>query len=165
MFNNNDINKIKNIESKSNFEYVLQSFYSKNYKATVLLLYNLLINDLYSKLLLMDENGYFNCKNELEYIENVLKDGDESKYSIVEEKIFETYKLKKILNHSTIDLLLYFKKIRNKCAHPFFFKENDYTPTYEEVYLFIKKIYDDILIVDAFFKDPYEAMASYIFLF
>ena len=165
MFENGEINKIKNIESKRNFKYVLQSFYSENYKATILLLYNLLINDLYFKLLIMNENGYVNCKNELNIIESNLKEGDESKYSIVEEKIFEIYKVKNVLNHSTIDLLFYFKKIRNKCAHPFFFKENDYNPTYEETYLFIKKIYDDILTVEAFFKDPYSAMENDIMTF
>lgn len=158
MFSNSDINKIKNIDSKNNFELVLQSYYSKNFKSCILLLYNLVVNDLYSKLVLMDDNNYVNCRSKLETIENILKEGDESKYSIVEEKIFETYRVKKILNHSTLDLLVYFKKVRNKCAHPFFFKENDYTPSGDEVYLFINKIYNDILIVDAFFKDPYEIM-------
>lgn len=158
MYSSGDINKIKNIESRKNFEDVLQSFYSKNYKACILLLYNLVVNDMYSKLILMDENKYINCRNEIEYIENILKENDESKYSVVEEKVFETYKSKKILNHSTIELLRYFKKIRNKCAHPIFYKESDYTPTEEEVYLFIKKIYDDILIIDAFFKEPYKVM-------
>lgn len=158
MFNSSDLNKIKNIDSRRNFEMVLQSYYSNNNKASILLLYNLVVNDLYSKLVLMNDNGYVNCKSDLETIENQLRDGDESKYSIVEEKIFDIYRTKKILNHSTIDLLYYFKKIRNKCAHPFFFKEYDYTPSNEEVYLFIFKIYNDILIVDAFFKNPYEVM-------
>ena len=160
MFNSNDINKIKNTESRVNFEYVLQSFYSKNYKATVLLLYNLLVNDLYDKLIKMNDKGYVNSKQELEKIENILKEENESKYSVVEEEIFKVYKTKNILNHSTLDLLYYFKKIRNKCAHPIFFKESDYTPTQEEVYLFIIKFYDDILIIDAFFKDPYVIMKS-----
>lgn len=158
MFSSSEINMIKNIESRKNFEMVLQSFYSKNYKASVLLLYNLLINDLYAKINLMNDNNYINCRAELEEIENILKEGNESKYSIVEEKVFDIYKNKNILNHATIDLLLYFKKVRNKCAHPFFFKENDYSPSNEEVYLFIVKIYNDILIVDAFFKDPYEVI-------
>lgn len=165
MFSSSDINKIKNIDSKNNFELVLQSYYSKNFKSCILLLYNLVVNDLYSKLVLMDENNYVNCRSELETIENILKEGNESKYSIVEEKIFETYSIKKILNHSTNDLLSYFKKVRNKCAHPFFFKEYDYNPSEEEVYLFIKKIYNEILIVDAFFKDPYEVMKKDINMF
>lgn len=158
MFNTIDINRIKNTNSRKNFELVLQSYYSANYKASILLLYNLIINDLYSKLLLMNDNNYVSCQEELDYIENTLKDGDETKYSIVEEKIFNTYKDKKILNHSTIDLLDYFKKVRNKCAHPFFFKENEYSPLPEEVYLFMLKFFNEILIVEAFFKDPYKAM-------
>ena len=160
MYSSNDINKIKNSDSRKNFNLVLQSFYSKNYKSSILLLYNLVVNDLYSKLMLMDEKNYINCKSELEYIENILRDNDESKFSVVEEKIFDTYKQKKILNHSTLDLLNYFKKIRNKCAHPIFFKEIDYTPTEDEVYLFINKIYKDILIVEAYFKEPYGIMKN-----
>ena len=89
MFSSSDINKIKNIDSKNNFELVLQSYYSKNFKSCILLLYNLVVNDLYSKLVLMDDNNYVNCRSELETIENILKEGYESKYSIVEEKIFE----------------------------------------------------------------------------
>ena len=95
MFSSSDINKIKNIDSKNNFELVLQSYYSKNFKSCILLLYNLVVNDLYSKLVLMNDNNYVNCRSELETIENILKEGDESKYSIVEEKIFETYRVKK----------------------------------------------------------------------
>lgn len=158
MYNICDINKIKNINSKKNFEYVLQAYYSKNYKASILLLYNLLVNDLYEKLKLMEEKNYLNCKNELDCIENILKDGDVKKYSLVEEKIFEVYKKKKILNQSTIDLLCFFKEVRNKCAHPFFFKESEYSPIAEEVYLFIIKIYNEILIIDAFLKEPYQVM-------
>lgn len=158
MYSSSDINKIKNPDSRINFELVLQSYYSKNYKASILLLYNLVINDLYSKLILMNEKEYVNFQKELEEINNNLREKDESKYSIVEERIFTIYRQKKILNHSTIELLTYFKTIRNKCAHPIFFKENDYTPTEEEVYLFICKIYKDILIVEAFFKDPYKTM-------
>lgn len=156
MFSNSELNKIKNLESRRNFELVLQSYYSKNNKAAVLLLYNLLVNDLYNKLILMTENGYVNCENELNKIENDLKEKSDSKYSEIEERIFSIYKTKKLLNHSMIDLLIYFKRVRNKCAHPFFFKENDYTPSDDELYLFITRIYNEILIVDAFFKNPYD---------
>ena len=158
MFNSADINKIKNTNSRKNFELVLQSYYSLNYKASVLLLYNLTVNDLYEKLQVMNEKNYINCKIEIEEIEKIINENNESKYSIVEEKIFKVYNEKKILNHSTLDLLMYFKKIRNKCAHPFFFKEQEYSPIQEEVYLFIIKIYNEILVVDAFFKEPYEVM-------
>lgn len=137
MFSDGDINRIKNKDSKKNFEDVLQAYYSKNYKASILLLYNLVVNDLYDKLKLMNDNGYIDCKQELEKIDKTMETKDILKYSTVEEKIFNVYKDRRILNHSTIDMLKYFKEIRNKCAHPFFFKERDYTPIQEEVYLFI----------------------------
>lgn len=159
MFNSQEISRIKNANSRENFKFVLQSYYSQNYKASVLLLYNLVINDLYSKLKLMNENKYVNCENELNEINNILDGKNETKYSMVEEKIFKVYELKKILNKSTLDMLTYFKEIRNKCAHPIFFiNEESYSPSSDEVYAFITKIYNDILIIDAFFKDPYDVM-------
>lgn len=160
MFNVSDIKKIKNGESRKNFEDVLQSYYSKNYKASILLLYNLLINDLYSKLKLMADKEYVNCQNDLDKIDEIIEEEKSSQYSIVEEKIYKVYVDKNILNHSTIDSLAYFKKIRNKCAHPSFFKEYNYSPTDEETFMFINCIYNDILIVDAFFKEPYEIIKS-----
>ena len=65
MYSSSDLNKIKNIESRRNFEYVLQSYYSNNNKSAILLLYNLLVNDLYNKLILMNENGYVNLQSDL----------------------------------------------------------------------------------------------------
>lgn len=160
MFNEYEIKKIKNSDSRRYFEDVLQSYYSKNYKASILLLYNLLINDLYFKLQLMAEKNYVNCQKELDDIENILKEEKDSKYSLVEDKIYDVYISKKILNHSTIDTLTHFKKVRNKCAHPSFFKEYNYSPTDNETFMFINCIYNDILTVDAFFKKPYEVIKN-----
>lgn len=150
MFSNYEISLIKRSDSRKYFEDVLQSFYSKNYRAAVLLLYSLVIDDLYYKLMLMNDRKYYNLNDDLKRIEEL---GKSDKYSEIEEKIFNTYK--NILNHDTIDMLEYFKKIRNKCAHPSYFKDEKYTPIQEEVNLFIMRIYNDILIKEAFIKDPY----------
>jgi len=152
MFNSYDISLIKKNESRKYFEDVLQSFYSKNYRATVLLLYSLLIDDLYYKLILMNDRKYYNLNEEIGVIDNL---NNAKKYSDIEEKIFDTYKSKHILSHDTIDMVEYFKKIRNKCAHPAYFKEEKYEPSQEEVNMFIVKIYKNILIKEAFIKDPY----------
>lgn len=78
MYSSGDINKIKNPDSRINFELVLQSYYSKNYKASILLLYNLVVNDLYSKLILMNEKEYVNFQKELDEINNNLREKNES---------------------------------------------------------------------------------------
>ncbi len=154
MFGNYEISLIKKNESRKYFEDVLQSFYSKNYRATILLLYNLLIDDLYYKLIVMNDKKYLkiNLTDELKKIEDL---NNTKRYSEIEEKIFNIYKDKHILNHDTIDMIEYFKKVRNKCAHPAYFKDEDYEPSQEEVNMFIVKIYKDILIKEAFIKDPY----------
>ncbi len=158
MFNNYEISLIKRSDSRKYFEDVLQSYYSKNYRASVLLLYSLTIDDLYYKLVLMNDKHYYNLNQELEKIEQLSK--NESKYSEIEDEIYLIYKEKKILNHDTLDCLEFFKKIRNKCAHPSFFKEERYNPYQEEVYMIIRRVYYDILIKEAFIKDPYELMKS-----
>ncbi len=160
MFSNSDLNKIKNPESRNSFDNVLQAFYSNNFNAAILLLYNLLVNDLYYKLVKMDEKGYVNCKQELQTINNMIKSDDDAKYSEVEKKIFDIYKDKRLLNISTIELLEYFKKTRNKCAHPFYFKETKYNPSKDQTYLFIIEIYSEILCIDYFFKNPYEVIKN-----
>ena len=154
MFNNNEINQIKRSESRKYFEDVLQSYYSKNYRAAILLLYNVTIDDLYNKLLLMNERKYFNLSQELKKIDELSK--NDSKYSEVEAEIYKIYKDKNILNHDTMDALEFFKKVRNKCAHPSFFKGENYSPYPEEVYMIMKRVYQDILGIEVFIKDPYE---------
>lgn len=156
MFNNYEISLIKRYDSRRYFENVLQSYYSKNYRAAILLLYNLTIDDLYYKLILMNNRRYCNLNQDLQTIDELSKNS--SKYSEVEEKIYKIYKERNILNHDTIDALEFFKKVRNKCAHPSFFKDENYAPKEEEVYMIIKRVYEDILTVDVFIKDPYELM-------
>lgn len=63
-----DIYNISDLRSRNYFEDVLQSFYSKNYRASILLLYSLVISDLYEKLVFMNENGLFKISGDLELI-------------------------------------------------------------------------------------------------
>ena len=90
MFSNYEISLIKRSDSRKYFEDVLQSFYSKNYRAAVLLLYSLVIDDLYYKLILMNDRKYYNLNDDLKRIEELRKS---DKYSEIEEKIFNTYKI------------------------------------------------------------------------
>ncbi len=158
MFSIYEISLIKRSDSRKYFEDVLQSYYSKNYRATILLLYSLTIDDLYYKLMVMNDRKYENLSEEIQKIEELSKNA--SKYSEIEDKIYKIYKEKNILNHDTMDTLEFFKKIRNKCAHPSFFKDEKYDPLSEEVYMIIKRVYHDILTKEAFIKDPYKLIKS-----
>lgn len=159
MFSDYEISLIKRNNSRKYFEDVLQSYYAKNYRASILLLYSLTIDDLYYKLRLMNDRKY--CENisaEIQKIEEQSKNA--SKYSEVEDSIYKIYKEKNLLNHDTLDTLEFFKKIRNKCAHPSFFRDEEYNPLSEEVYMIIKRVYHDILTKEAFIKDPYKLIKS-----
>lgn len=65
MFSNYEISLIKRSDSRKYFEDVLQSYYSKNYRAAILLLYSLTIDDLYYKLILMNARKYYNLNQEI----------------------------------------------------------------------------------------------------
>ena len=92
-----DIYNISDLRSRNYFEDVLQSFYSKNYRASVLLLYSLVISDLYEKLVFMNENGLFKISGDLELIKKIISE-NESKYSQIEKNIYSIYKDKNILD-------------------------------------------------------------------
>ncbi len=159
-----DIYKIKNGQSRVDFECVLQAYYAKDYKASILLLYNLVVNDLYKKMVLMNELGYIDLGRELEEIEKKIngEEKQDDKYSVIEKKIFTTYKDRCIVGDSTISFLKYLKETRDMCAHPFVFGEKNYTPEASLVFAFISKAYNDILTIGAFFKKPYEIIDNEI---
>ena len=50
LFDERDLRVFDNADSRAYFEEILQSYYSKNYRASVVLLYSLIIYDLYNKL-------------------------------------------------------------------------------------------------------------------
>lgn len=152
---NFDIYNISDLTSRAYFEDVLHSYYSKNYRSSILLLYSLVINDLYKKLIYMNENGLFNIYPELEKIK-ILSQEKEVKYSLIEKEIYGIYKDKNILNKTTVDMLDYLTKVRDKCAHPIFSGEDEYySPSMDETRMLINKSYNDILIVDLYIKEPY----------
>lgn len=155
-----DIYNISDLTSRTYFEDVLQSFYSKNYRSSILLLHSLVINDLYKKLIYMNDNGLFNIVEELDKIKELSQE-NLVKYSEIEKRIYNIYSNKKILNKTTIDMLDYLIKVRDKCAHPLFAGEDEYySPTMDETRMLIDKSYKDILIVDAFIKEPYQILKN-----
>lgn len=155
-----DINNISDLTSREYFQDVLQSFYSKNYRSSILLLYSLTINDMYKKLIYMNDNGLFDLKSEIEKI-NRLSEENEVKYSEIERKVYTIYKEKKILNKTTIDMLDYLIKVRDKCAHPIFSGEDEYySPTMDETRWLISKCYLEIISIDAYIKEPYAVLKN-----
>ena len=159
-----DIYKIKNENSRNRFRSILQLYYSKNYKACIVLLYDLTINDLYKKMISINNLGYIDFSSDIADIEKLLEGNDKNKirYSEIERKIVDLYKKRRILGDSINASLEHLQKIRNMCAHPFIFDEEDYEPEADLVLAFITKIYNDILVVGAFIKKPYDIIEKEI---
>ena len=84
-----DIYKIKNENSRNRFRSVLQLYYSKNYRACIILLYDLTINDLYRKMISINNLGYIDFNSDIAVIEKMLEGDDKNmiQYSEIERKI------------------------------------------------------------------------------
>lgn len=57
LYDNKDLNEIENDYEKNAFLEVIQSYYGKNYRASIVSLYSLVMLDLYNKLQYMAEEG------------------------------------------------------------------------------------------------------------
>lgn len=148
LFDERDLRVFDNPDSRQYFEEILQCYYSKNYRATIVLLYSFVIYDLFMKLQTMASEGNNKAEEKLiEINELILKN---EKYSEVERKIIEFFNenCKLYFNRFTEDVN-YLRECRHKCAH---LKVNDntlYVPEDYQARMLICSMYDNILSVKA----------------
>ena len=148
LFDERDLRVFDNADSRGYFEEILQSYYSKNYRASVVLLYSFVIYDLYNKLQTMASEGDSKATNKLSEINQMIQ--DDEKYSKVENEIIQFFKDNCALyfDRFTEDID-YLKNCRNKCAH---LKVNDnslFLPSDYHARMLICSMYDNILSVKA----------------
>lgn len=148
LFDERDLRVFDNTDSRGYFEEILQSYYSKNYRASVVLLYSFVIYDLYNKLQTMASEGDSKATNKLSEINQMIQ--DDEKYSKVENEIIQFFKDNCALyfDRFTEDID-YLKNCRNKCAH---LKVNDnslFLPSDYHARMLICSMYDNILSVKA----------------
>ena len=148
LFDEKELNVFDNTESKAYFKEILQSYYSQNYRATIVLLYSFVIYDLFIKLQTMANEGDKKAKNKLDEINKMI--AEDGKYSLVENDIIEFYKVNCPLYFNRfIEDIEYLKICRNKCAH---LKVNDntlYVPSDYHARMLICSMFDNILSVKA----------------
>ena len=148
LFDERELNVFENNESRTYFKEILQSYYSQNYRATIVLLYSFVIYDLFIKLQTMANEGDGKAKTKLDSINIMI--ADDEKYSSVENTIIEFFKLNCPLYFDKfIEDIEYLKNCRNKCAH---LKVNDnslYVPNDYQARMLICSMYDNILSVKA----------------
>lgn len=148
LFDERDLRVFDNADSRGYFEEILQSYYSKNYRASVVLLYSFVIFDLYNKLQTMAFEGDYKATRKLSEINQMIQ--DDEKYSKVENEIIQFFKDNCALyfDRFTEDIH-YLKNCRNKCAH---LKVNDnslFLPSDYHARMLICSMYDNILSVKA----------------
>ena len=148
LFDEKDFRVFDNADSRNYFKEILQSYYSQNYRATVVLLYSFVIYDLFIKLQNMANEGDKKADKKLKEINTMIE--DDEKYSKVENEIIQFFKDNCPLYFDRfIEDIDYLKNCRNKCAH---LKVNDntlYVPSDYHARMLICSMYDHILSVKA----------------
>ncbi|WP_299261424.1 hypothetical protein [uncultured Aquimarina sp.] len=138
--------QIKNSKSKEYFEEVIRSYYSKNFRSAIVMLYSIVICDLVFKLQeLKDQFNDESAKSILSEIEELQKRNPTS--SQWENKLVELIKEKtNIFEHSDYENILHLQKHRHLCAHPVMLQDYKlYSPNQETVRAHIINILEGLL--------------------
>ena len=148
LYDEKDLRVFDNSDSRNYFKEILQSYYSQNYRATIVLLYSFVIYDLFIKLQTMADEGDSKARQQLEKV----------KYSKVEREIIDFFKDNCSLYFGRfIEDIEYLRNCRNKCAH---LKVNDnslYVPNDYHAKMMICSMYDHVFSVKApFIMDLFE---------
>ena len=149
LFDERDLRVFDDPDSRNYFKEILQSYYSQNYRATVVLLYSFVIYDLFMKLKTMASEGDKKAKKKLVEINKMMVDSDE-KYSKVENEVIRFFKDNCSLYFGKfIEDVEYLKNCRNKCAHLKVDNDTLYVPNDYNARMLICSMYDNVFSVKA----------------
>ena len=90
LYDEKDLRVFDNSDSRNYFKEILQSYYSQNYRATIVLLYSFVIYDLFIKLQTMADEGDSKARQQLEIVNGMIS--SDEKYSKVEREIIDFFK-------------------------------------------------------------------------
>lgn len=160
LFTDRDLGVFESDDSRQYFSEILQLYYGKNYRATVVQLYSFVIYDLYCKLQTMANEGDRKAEIQLNQISKMIERGEP--YSSIEKSIVDFYKKNCPLYFKSFDDdVEYIRICRNKCAH---LKVNDnslFIPKDYHVAMMISSMYDNIFSVKApFIMDLFSFVKS-----
>lgn len=160
LFDEKDLRVFENTECRLYFEEILQSYYSKNYRATIVLLYSFVIYDLYMKLQTMANEGNNKAVQKVEEIKKMIT--EEERYSTVEKTIIQFYKDNCPLYFNRFEEDIdYLTNCRNKCAHLKVDDNSLYIPSDYHARMLICSMFDNILSVKApFITDLFQIAQS-----
>lgn len=146
--------------SRGYFKEIVQSYYSQNYRAAVVMLYSFLIYDLLMKLKVMANEGDEEADNKLQEIEKAILNG--TQYSKVETKVLEFFKKKCPLYFDNFkDDIELLTKYRHKCAHLYLANDNLFQPKDYQVRMLICSMFDNVFSVRApFIRNLYPTVQT-----
>ncbi len=145
----NSVEKIYSEQTKKYFKEVSSSYYNNNYRASIVTLYSVVINDILQKLEVLDEiysdSVAKNILSEIKIFQTEKPNSPEWEKSIIE-KVKERTSLIDNVDYAHIQAL---KNDRHLCAHPVISKEEKlYTPNKETVASHIRNM------LESFFLKP-----------
>lgn len=160
LFDEKDLLVLQNSQCRAYFEEILQCYYSKNYRATIVLLYSFVIYDLYIKLQTMANEGNSSAESKLTEIKTMI--ADEEKYSKVEKTIIQFFKDNCSLYFNKFNQdISYLQECRNNCAHLKVDDNSLYEPKDYQVRMLICSMFDNIISVKApFITDLFTIVQS-----
>lgn len=160
LFDEKDLSVFENNDSRVYFKEILQSYYSQNYRATVVLLYSFVIYDLFTKLQIMASEGDKKAATKLKEVNEMI--ADDEKYSLVESSVIQFFKENCPLYFDRFDEDIdYLKNCRNKCAHLKVDDSSLFVPRDYHAKMLICSMYDNILSVKApFLMDIFQSAQS-----
>ena len=78
LFDERDLNVFNNSEAQKYFMEIAQSYYCKNYRSSIVMLYSFVIYDLYMKMKVMSHEGDTKATTKLKEIEAMIKQAEEN---------------------------------------------------------------------------------------
>lgn len=142
----NMLSKLEDEYSRDYFTDILQSYYSKNYRAAVVLLYSFVVFDLLKKLENMEQDGIKSAKKKLNEIRKLI--ADDEPYSKVEHEVINYFhdECNGYFRRFSSDIE-YLTTLRHKCAHLNLDDSTLYTPKDYQVSMLINSMFDNIFSV------------------
>lgn len=159
LFDDRDLRAFDNSDEREAFREVLQTYYSRNYRASIVSLYSLVMFDLYNKLQYMAEKAEDKAKKELSKVNKLIE--EDEKYSLVEKELLEFFEDSYSMHFNRFSRdLAYLKDTRDDCAHlkvnsTFLSIPKDY-----QVRMLISTMYENLFTVKAPFMDDLFSFVS-----
>jgi len=144
---NIDIDRVYSGKTRDYFKEIISLYKNKNYRSAIVMLYSLLISDLYYKL--QDLEDIYNDEKAKEILTEITEIREKNQTSPEWEKLMiERIKGKtSFLDNHMYDKFDFLKKERNICAHPEMnYNLNLYTPNNSTVAGYIKDIYEGVFV-------------------